>query len=300
MAKLTGWRRVASAMWGPPSDAQIYGALDVDAGPTLAFLARARAAGHHVTVTHLVGKAVAHALAEVPDLNVRIRGSRAVTRSSIDIFFITAVQGGHDLSGVKVPHVSERPVVEVAAELARRAARLKAGEDREFSRSKKVMDHLPQPLLRAALRATAYLTNALQLELPMLGLHPSPFGSAMVTSVGMFGLPQGFAPLAWMYDVPLLVLVGEVSERAEVVDHQVVPRQVLPLTATIDHRYVDGWHVSRLVRAFRDYLAAPEAFEPPFTAAAAEGEEGRAAEALAPDGLPEARDEEGELLDQGA
>ncbi len=262
MFELTGWRRVAGAMWGPPQDSQIYGALDVAAEPAQRFLAAARLAGHHVTVTHLVGKAVAHALAAVPELNVRLLGSRALPRDSIDIFFITAVQGGRDLSGVKVPLVDERPVVEVARELARRAERLKAGEDREFARSKRLMDRLPRPLLRAALRATAYLTNVLELEVGPLGLHPSPFGSAMVTSVGMFGLPQGFAPLAWMYGVPLLVLVGEIGEKAEVVAGQVVARPVLPITATIDHRYVDGWHVSQLVRSFREYLAAPERFEP--------------------------------------
>ena len=44
-------------------------------------------------------------------------------------------------------------------------------------------------------------------EIAALGLHPTPFGSAMVSSVGMLGLPQGFAPLAWRYDVPALVLV---------------------------------------------------------------------------------------------
>ncbi len=58
------------------------------------------------------------------------------------------------------------------------------------------------------------------------------------------------------------MLVGEITERAVVVDHQVVVRSVLPITATIDHRYVDGWHVSRLMRAFKAYLAAPDQFEP--------------------------------------
>ena len=65
-----------------------------------------------------------------------------------------------------------------------------------------------------------------------------------------------------MYDVPLLVLVGEITEKPVVVDHQVVVRPVIPITATIDHRYVDGWHVSRLMRAFQGYLAAPSQFEP--------------------------------------
>ena len=84
----------------------------------------------------------------------------------------------------------------------------------------------------------------------------------MVTSVGMFGLPHGFAPLAWMYDVPLLVLVGEITERPAVVDGKVIARPTIPITATIDHRYVDGWHVARLMRAFQGYLLAPERFEP--------------------------------------
>ncbi|MCX5743880.1 MAG: 2-oxo acid dehydrogenase subunit E2 [Proteobacteria bacterium] len=64
-----------------------------------------------------------------------------------------------------------------------------------------------------------------------------------------------------MYDVPVLVLVGELAKRAVVVDDRVVVRTILPITATIDHRYVDGWHVSTAMRAFRAYLEAPETFE---------------------------------------
>lgn len=262
MARLSGWRRIANAMWHSPDDPQIYGALDVDATAALAFLERCRAAGHRVTATHLVGRAVARALVEVPDLNVRIRAGHALPREAVDVFFITAVRGGHDLSGVKVVDLGARTIFELAGDLAKRANRMKRGDDRELARTKSAMDSLPAPLLRVAMRATAFLTNTLRLELPPLGLHPSPFGSAMVTSVGMFGLPQGFAPLAWMYDVPLLVLVGEITEKPVVVDHQVVVRPVLPITATIDHRYVDGWHVSKLMKAFQGYLTSPASFEP--------------------------------------
>jgi pyruvate dehydrogenase E2 component (dihydrolipoamide acetyltransferase) len=113
------------------------------------------------------------------------------------------------------------------------------------------------------LRASAFLTEALDLDLKPLGLDRQPFGSAMVTSVGMFGLPQGFAPLAWMYGVPLLVLVGELTAKAVVVDGRVEAREVLPITATIDHRYVDGAQIARAMTAFREYLAAPAEFEPP-------------------------------------
>ncbi len=261
--RLTGWRRIASAMWRGPDDPQIFGALELDAGPVLAFLARARGAGHHVTVTHLVGRAIAHALREVPELNVRIRRGRARRRRSIDVFFITSVAEGHDLSGVLIAGADGKPATVIACELAERSAAMKQGHDRELAQTKRLLDHIPWWLLRPTLKATAFLTQELELELPSLSLHRAPFGSAMVTSVGMFGLPQGFAPLAWMYDVPLLVLVGEITPRPVVVQGQVEVRDMLPIAATIDHRYVDGWQVSRLMKAFRDYLAAPDRLEPP-------------------------------------
>ena len=260
--RLSGWRRVANAMWRAPNDPQIFGALDIDAAPVRAFIDRARRAGMHVTPTHVVGRAIAHAIEQVPELNTRIHGDRVVPRDSVDIFFIASVASGRDLSGVKICDVPSKSVFEVADELAERSHAMKSGRDRDFSRTKRVMDALPTPLLRIALRATAFLTQRLELDVPALALRRTPFGSAMVTSVGMFGLPQGFAPLAWMYDVPLLVLVGEIAERPVAIDGRVVARDVLPITATIDHRYVDGWHIAALMKAFREYLAAPERFEP--------------------------------------
>lgn len=267
--RLKGWRRVASAMWPAPNDPQIYGTLDVEASAALAFMEAARALGHHVTVTHLVARAVAAALKAVPELNVRIVGNRFYTRPAIEVFFITALQSGaDDLSGIKLD-VTQLDALQIAAALESLVNALRGGKDREFARSKRIMDALPRPLLRAALRGTALLTERLQLDVPSLALHRSPFGSAMISSVGSLGLPQGFAPLSWMYDVPLLLLIGEITERALVQDGQVVARPVIPLSVTIDHRYVDGIHLSRALRALRGYLEAPAAFEPQLGASAA-------------------------------
>jgi pyruvate dehydrogenase E2 component (dihydrolipoamide acetyltransferase) len=48
-----------------------------------------------------------------------------------------------------------------------------------------------------------------------------------------------------------------------VVDHEVVVRPMLTLTATMDHRYIDGYHAARLARSVRAYFAEPGAYEPP-------------------------------------
>ena len=260
--KLTGWRRIAAAMWRAPNDPQIYGTLEVDAVPVSRLIDAARAQGVHLTPTVVVGRAVAHALVAVPDLNVRIVGDRAIPRPTVDIFFIAAVGGGGDLSGVKVVDVPHKPAIAVYEELARRAGSMKRGKDPDFQRSKSLMERLPMPLLRASLHVTAFAANTLDLDVPSLGLHRSPFGSAMVTSVGMFGLPGGFAPIGWMYSVPLLIAVGQIVDKPAVVDGQVVARSTLTLSATIDHRFVDGFHISRAMKAMREYLANPAQFEP--------------------------------------
>lgn len=88
------------------------------------------------------------------------------------------------------------------------------------------------------------------------------FGGAMVTSVGMWGVRRAFSPLAAYYRVPVLVLVGAVEQRAVVVDGQVVARPVLGVTATFDHRYVDGAQAVRFAAAAREYCANPVAYEP--------------------------------------
>ena len=251
-------------MWPAPDDPQIFGALEVDARPIRTLISVARAMGEHVTPTHVVGRAVAHALSQVPELDVHIAFGRSRPHPSIDVFFITAVDRGSDLSGVKITRADTKPLVDIARELRERGRALKDGRDANFARSKRLTDALPFPLLRPVLRATAFVTETLGLDVPLLGLQRAPFGSAMVSSVGMFGLPQGFAPLAWMYGVPLLVLVGEIRESAVVVDGRIEVREILPMTATIDHRYVDGAQIARLFGAFRAYLAAPAQFEPPF------------------------------------
>lgn len=266
--KTTGWRRVASAIWRAPEDPQIYGVLEVDATRLLEYVAQARAAGQHVTPTHLVGRAVAHALREVPDFNVRILRGRVHPRRSIDVFFITAVSRGRDLSGVKVEAADRKSAPEIAAELDARARSLREGRDPHFSRTKHLMESLPHPLLRPLIRFFAWLAGDHDLALPGLGLERSPFGSAMVTNVASFGLPMGFSPLAWMYKVPLLVLSGEIADKPVAIDGRVEVRKVLPLTATIDHRYADGAHIGALLAPFREYLADPARFEPALGAGA--------------------------------
>jgi pyruvate dehydrogenase E2 component (dihydrolipoamide acetyltransferase) len=259
--ELRGWRRIANAMWRAPNDPQIYGALEIDATAMRSFIDGCRDLGHKITPTHLAGRAVALTLRDVPELNVRITGGWARPRESADVFFVTAVEDGRDLTGIKVEGLDRKDVLELADELRRRAEAAKSGRDPDLARSKRAMDALPIPVLRLALRLTSWISGDLDRGIRSIGLARSAFGSAFVTSVGMFGLPMGFVPLSWMYRVPLLVLVGAITEKPVAVDGRVEVRPILPITATIDHRFVDGWHIARAMRTFRAYLESPATFE---------------------------------------
>jgi pyruvate/2-oxoglutarate dehydrogenase complex dihydrolipoamide acyltransferase (E2) component len=263
--KVQGWRKIASATWGRPRDPQIYGDMDIDATAALSFIdAARRAAGVPLTMTHLVGKAAAFALAENIDLNVKLRGSKFVSRDSIDVFFIVSAERGNELSGVKITDADRKAVVEIARELAERAARIRSGDDVELGKTKKVIGSTPVRLLGLTTRIAAWFTTDLGLDLKRFGLPREPFGSAMVSSVGMFGIQHAYAPLSPYYRFPFLVLVGEVADKPVVVGNgRIEARPIVGLSATMDHRYLDGFHAARLATSAREYLEDPKRFEPP-------------------------------------
>src|SRR5215472_9663876 len=88
---LATWRRVALSAWGAPRNPTAYGTLDVDCEAALAYLARLRAdSGEKITLTHLVGKAVAVAIAAHPEVNGFASHGRLMLRDSVDVFFQVA------------------------------------------------------------------------------------------------------------------------------------------------------------------------------------------------------------------
>lgn len=253
---------MAAAIWGHPNDPQIYGDFEVDATALSAFIEEARrTTGVRVTVTHIVGKAVAYGLGQNPDLNTRLHRGRFTPRESVDIFFVASVAGGQEVSGVKVRGADGKSVVEIAEELASRVEGIRSGGHAEVGGSDALIDRMPIRLLGPVLRLVTWLTADLNVELKRLGLPRQAFGSAMVSSVGMFGVQKAYGPLAPLYRIPILALVSEVTQKPVVVDDQIVARPILTVTATLDHRYLDGAHAARLARSVRAYLEDPFAFE---------------------------------------
>ena len=73
----------------------------------------------------------------------------------------------------------------------------------------------------------------------------------------MFGLDEGFVPPTPFARVPVYVLIGALADRPAVVDGELTIRKQLTLTATIDHRFMDGFQGGVLARIVRDVLENP-------------------------------------------
>jgi len=259
---LKGWRRVAVQAWRPPHDPSVYATLDVPMGPALAYLDRLRAAtGVRVTVTHLVARGVALAIRHNPQLNGIVARGRIMLRDSVDIFLQVAIEGGGDLSGIKIARADEKDVLEIAQEMEARVTRLRQRRDRQVERTKSILDRLPLRLLGPFLRLVSYLVYDLDLDLSRFGVVKDEFGSAMVTNVGTFGLAHAYAPLVPFSRTPLVVLIGEVQDRPVVEDGRVVARPIMTLGVTFDHRFMDGFQGGAMAQLFRTYLEDPARFD---------------------------------------
>lgn len=80
-------------------------------------------------------------------------------------------------------------------------------------------------------------------------------GTITLTNIGVFGIDGG-TPILSPGQVGILAM-GRILDRAWVVDGSVVPRPVMQLSLSFDHRVVDGARGSRVLQAVAQYLADP-------------------------------------------
>jgi pyruvate/2-oxoglutarate dehydrogenase complex dihydrolipoamide acyltransferase (E2) component len=262
---LSSWRRLAVHVWRTPTDPTVYGVLEVDMRRSLEWLAEAnRAGGARVTPTHLVVRAIAKAIAETPAANAMVALGRVYVRDSVDVYCQVATDGGRDLSGVKIRHADRKAPCEIADELGELARKVREGRDPGSEHTKRVLGRVPDALLRPLLRITGFLTFDLRLDLSSLGIAYDQFGSAMVSNVGGFGLHNGLAPLVPVSRAPIVLLVGEVSDRPLAENGQVIAAPMLNIGATFDHRLIDGYQASVMARTVIESVRNPlTAFGPP-------------------------------------
>jgi len=272
--RLPAWRKLALSTWGSPSSPAAYGVLDLDCEAVLDWVARARqASGEKITLTHVVGKAAAVAIGSAPETNGFASFGRLRLRQTVDVFFQVAffdeqtrkadegereTRRDANLAGAKVTRADAKGVAEIARELRERAEAIRARGKDPTVRASKMMGAVPSPLRGAVARFSAFLTFDLGWNLSAIGVPFDPFGSCMVTNVGVFGIETAWAPLIPYARTPICMTVGAVQRAPTVVGDAVVPRKRVKIGVAFDHRVMDGYHAGVMARRFQRIFDAPD------------------------------------------
>lgn len=258
MKNTPSFKKIAINTWVSPNDPTIYGTMRLDMTHALKFIESQREKHEEkVTVTHLVAKAAAYALKKCPELNARIARRKIFIRDTVDVFLQVFLGKGEDLSGAKIENADQKKPHEISGDLRRKAELIRNREDPELAKIQKMLKFMPSWAVWLFFKLIVFLMYELNLDLSFLGMPKDPFGSVMVTSVGMFGIDVGYAPIVPYSRVPMLLLVGEVKDEPVAVDGRVEVRPTINLNGTFDHRLYTGVDVSRIAKYVREYMLDP-------------------------------------------
>lgn len=171
---------------------------------------------------------------------------RLVLFDEVDV--VTLIEA--EVDGVAIPHVlraaNRRSVLELHEEIRGVQARPATSAQRSGALAR-LSAFTPGVLRRLFLRALRRSPRWLK----------RTAGTTLVTSVGMFGMGAGWA----VGIVPLHTLcltVGGVTVKPGIVDGRVEPRELLAVTASIDHDIVDGAPAARFARRLREIVEGAE------------------------------------------
>ncbi len=263
--QLSSFRKIAIGTWKTAYDPSVYGTLKLRADKVMAYIDEfRRRTGKKLTLTHLMAKAVAITLAEMPDGNAILRFNRIYLRQDIGVFFQVAMQdektGEIDLSGATVFDAHIKSLEAIFDEFSAKVTKVKSGKDKELEGTRSTFKSIPFFMLNWITGMLGTLLYTLNLDLSGLGVPKDAFGSAMVTNIGSLGLEEAYVPLVPYSRVPLLIAVGAVQREPVVdADGSIVAGDVLRVFATFDHRVLDGMHASKMQRTITRLFDDPEA-----------------------------------------
>ena len=256
------FRKMACAWWDNPSNPQIYGSMNVDMTECLRFIREyERKQKKKLTITHLLVKAIALAYRKFPELNVKVERNKIYRRNSIDIHLLVSAESGGDLSAIKMNRADGMSLNEIFDKVKKGARGVRANKGPTFRRSRNIIRNRSIFTTRFLLRMAGWLVNKKHRDLSKLGFPLDPFGTAIISSVGMFGVETAFAPFLPLARCGVILVVTQVKDRPWVSDGKVVVRPVMKLCGTFDHRIFTGHQAGLFSQEVKDILMNPVRLE---------------------------------------
>ncbi len=257
----TDWRKVASTIYRKPIDSKIYGSVDLDVTELEKFITRKRKEGVKTTLTYILTLIVGRAIKqEVPELNAFVRRGKIIQRDQVDATVSVLLPGGQ-MGSVKVENADKLTIGELSEEIAQNIRESRKGDENYTMQSKNLLAKIPWPFRSWLFKLYRTITINWGILMPGIGLDSNSFGSYVISNIGSVGLDTGYGSLLPSSNVSVVFILGSINKKPVIVNDEIVPRRIMALSATLDHRVVDGSHGGRLFRIIKHYIKNPELLE---------------------------------------
>ncbi len=259
---LSTFRRIALGSWKTVGDPSVYGSLTLEMDEALRYLDTYReVTGRRLTLSHMMGKAMAATLEAMPDANAIIRFGRLYMREDISVFFQVALEdplsGEIDLSGTIVHHADKKPLLQFIDEFEKSVKKVRTGNDENLEKSRSLFKRIPLFTVRWLLNFIGFMGFSLNMDMRWAGVPQDPFGSVLITNIGSLGLEEAYVPLVPYSRVPLLVAIGAVKDVPTVKDGELAVSKQMRVFATFDHRVLDGAHAAKMAKTLKAWFEHP-------------------------------------------
>lgn len=257
----SNWRKVASTIYRKPIDSKIYGSVELDVTELEKYITRRRKEGLKTTLTYILTLIIGRAIREeVPELNTYVRRGKIVQRDQVDATVSVLLAGGQ-MGSVKVENADRVTVAEITGSIAEEIRKSRKGDENDTMQSKGLLARFPWPFRSWFFKLYRTVTIHWGFSFPGIGLDSNSFGSYVISNIGSVGLDNGYGSLLPSSNVSAVFILGSVNKKPAVIDDKIVPRRMMWLSATLDHRVVDGSHGGLLFRKIKYYLKHPELLE---------------------------------------
>jgi pyruvate/2-oxoglutarate dehydrogenase complex dihydrolipoamide acyltransferase (E2) component len=252
--------KMANAMWNDPEEPYIFSSVSIDVSKAISWMkSHKERTGEKITINHLCTRALGMAYKKYPQINTKIEGDKIYTRETVDFQILVSTESGDELSGIKIENVDQKSVSQISQEIRTGAMDVRRNQGPSYQFSKDLIGYCSIPMTRWIMKIASYIVNRLGIDLKLFGFPVDPFGSAIISCVGMHGIETGFGPLVPISRSGLLLVIPAIKEKPWVVDGEVVVRPILKLCMTLDHRLFHGYYVSLLQKELKSLLENPEA-----------------------------------------
>lgn len=257
----TNWRLVASTIYKKPIDSKIYGTVELDVTELEKFISKKRREGVKTTLTYIMTLIIGRAIREeVPELNTYVKRGKIIQREQVDATVSVLLPGGQ-MGSVKVENADQLTIAELTDGMAKKISDSRKGDENDTMQSKSFLAKIPWPFRNWVFSLYRTVTIHWGVSVPGIGLDSNSFGSYVISNIGSVGLDTGYGSLLPSSNVSTVWILGNIVKKPVVINDEIVPRRIMALSATLDHRVVDGSHGGRMFRLIKYYVKHPEMLE---------------------------------------